>query len=179
MILNLFTWLNGALNANPFIALTAAFIWGVLSIILSPCHLASIPLIVGFIDGQGNISTKRAFSLSLLFALGIMITIAVIGFITGFMGRMLGDIGKWGNYFVALIFFAVGLYLLGIIPIQFLGKSPGVGVKRKGFLASFLLGLIFGIALGPCTFAYMAPILAVTFKIAATQFIYGLILLLA
>jgi len=178
MILNLFTWLNGALNANLLIALTAAYLWGVLSIILSPCHLASIPLIVGFIDGQGNISTKRAFGLSLLFALGIMITITVIGFITGIMGRMLGDIGRWGNYFVAMIFFIVGLYLLGIIPIQFLGKSPRAGVKRKGFLASFLLGLIFGIALGPCTFAYMAPILAVTFKIATTQFIYGLILLL-
>ncbi len=176
--LKLFTWLSGALDANPFIALTAAFFWGILSIILSPCHLASIPLIVGFIDGQGNIPTRRAFGLSLLFALGIMITIAVIGFITGLMGRMLGDIGKWGNYFVAAIFFIVGLYLLGVLPIQFLGKSCASNVKRKGFLASFLLGLVFGIALGPCTFAYMAPILAVTFKISVTRFFYGLILLL-
>jgi cytochrome c biogenesis protein CcdA len=43
-------------------------------------------------------------------------------------------------------------------------------MKRKGLLASFVLGLIFGVALGPCTFAYMAPMLAVTFKVAADQF---------
>jgi cytochrome c-type biogenesis protein len=54
-----------------------------------------------------------------------------------------------------------------------------VGVKRKGYLAAFILGLVFGIALGPCTFAYMAPMLAVTFKLAATHFVYGALLLLA
>ena len=52
-------------------------------------------------------------------------------------------------------------------------------MKRKGLLAAFILGLVFGIALGPCTFAYMAPMLAVTFKLAATNFLYGAALLLA
>jgi cytochrome c-type biogenesis protein len=52
-------------------------------------------------------------------------------------------------------------------------------MKRKGLLAAFLLGLIFGIALGPCTFAYMAPMLAVTFKLAKTAPLYGASLLLA
>jgi len=37
-------------------------------------------------------------------------------------------------------------------------------MQRKGLLAAFLLGLVFGIALGPCTFAYMAPMLAVAFR---------------
>jgi cytochrome c-type biogenesis protein len=45
-------------------------------------------------------------------------------------------------------------------------------------LAAFLLGLTFGIALGPCTFAYMAPILAVAFKTAASSLLYGALLLL-
>ena len=35
-----------------------------LSILLSLCHLASIPLIVGFIDQQGRISTNRTFLLN-------------------------------------------------------------------------------------------------------------------
>ena len=51
-------------------------------------------------------------------------------------------------------------------------------MKRKGFLAAFILGLVFGIALGPCTFAYMAPMLGVTFKLAASNMAYGLLLLL-
>ncbi len=180
MILELFTWLSGTLNNSAGIALGGAFIWGVLSILLSPCHLASIPLIVGFIDEQGRISTKRAFSLALLFSTGILITIGLIGLITGLLGRMLGDIGKWGNYFVAVIFIVVGLHLLGVIPLPFLEKGANASnFKRKGLLAAFILGLIFGVALGPCTFAYMAPMLGVVFNVASTKLLFAVSLILA
>ena len=174
----LFTTLSHAVEGAPLIALSAAVCWGILSIILSPCHLASIPLIVGFISGQGRVSTARAFWTATLFAVGILITIGVIGAITAAAGRMMGDVGRYGNYFVALIFFAVGLHLLGVIPMPWSGPGQ-VGMKRKGFLAAFILGLVFGVALGPCTFAYMAPMLAVTFKLAKTAPLYGASLLLA
>ena len=172
----LFTTLTHAVEGTPAIALTAAFVWGILSILLSPCHLASIPLIVGFIDEQGRISTKRAFIISTLFAVGILITIGAIGAVTAAVGRMMGDLGRYGNYFVALVFFAVGLHLLGVIPMPWSGPGQ-VAMKRKGMLAAFILGLVFGIALGPCTFAYMAPMLGVTFKLAATNLFYGVLLL--
>jgi len=173
----LFTNLTHAVESTPLIAICAAFIWGLLSILLSPCHLASIPLIVGFIDEQGRISTKRAFLISTLFAVGILVTIGIIGGITAAAGRMMGDVGRFGNYFVALIFFVVGLHLLGVIPMPWSGPGQ-VGMKKKGALAAFVLGLVFGIALGPCTFAYMAPMLGVTFKLAATNLFYGVLLLL-
>jgi cytochrome c-type biogenesis protein len=173
----LFTQLTRAVESTWFIAVAASFIWGILSILLSPCHLASIPLIVGFIDEQGKISTKRAFWISTLFAVGILITIGAIGTITAAAGRMMGDVGKYGNYFVALIFFVVGLHLLDVIPMTFSGLGQ-VGMKRKGMLAALILGLVFGIALGPCTFAYMAPMLGVTFKLASTNLFYGVLLLL-
>ncbi|NLC70745.1 MAG: cytochrome C biogenesis protein [Desulfuromonadaceae bacterium] len=162
----------------PVTALAAAAAWGVLSILLSPCHLASIPLIVGFIDGQGRISAFRAFVIATLFSVGILITIAVIGVVTAAAGRIMGDVGRYGNYFVAGIFFLVGLHLLGLIPMPWSGPGK-VGLERKGFLAAFLLGLIFGIALGPCTFAFMAPMLGMTFSLAADQPLYGGLLLLA
>jgi cytochrome c-type biogenesis protein len=38
---------------------------------------------------------------------------------------------------------------------------------------------MFGIGLGPCTFAYMAPVLGVVFQVAKTNIIYSVILLLA
>ncbi len=174
----LFTALSHAVEGSAAIALAASFVWGILSIILSPCHLASLPLIVGFISGQGRVSTARAGGIATLFAVGILITIAVIGAITAAAGRMMGDIGRWGNYFVAVIFFVVGLYLLGVIPMPWSGPSQ-VNMKRKGLLAAFILGLIFGIALGPCTFAYMAPMLGVTFNLSKTAPIYGASLLLA
>jgi cytochrome c-type biogenesis protein len=174
----LFTPLSHAVEGAPLIALGASVVWGILSIILSPCHLASLPLIVGFISGQGRVSTARAGGIATLFAVGILITIAVIGAITAAAGRMMGDIGRWGNYFVAVIFFVVGLYLLGVIPMPWSGPGQ-VNMKRKGLLAAFILGLVFGIALGPCTFAYMAPMLGVTFNLSKTAPVYGASLLLA
>lgn len=173
----LFTALSHAVEGSGGLALGAAFVWGILSILLSPCHLASIPLIVGFIDQQGQITTRRAFGISLLFAVGILITIAVIGAITAAAGRMMGDVGRFGNYFVAVIFFVVGLYLLDAIRLPMPGAAQP-GMQRKGMLAALILGLVFGIALGPCTFAYMAPMLAITFKLAATNLPYGILLLL-
>lgn len=177
MIEQLFTTLTHAVEGTPAIALGASFVWGILSIILSPCHLASIPLIVGFIDQQGQMTTRRAFGISTLFAVGILITIAGVGVVTAAAGRMMGDVGRYGNYFVALIFFLVGLVLLDVIPMPFSGPGQ-VQMKRKGMVAAFILGLVFGIALGPCTFAYMAPILGVAFKVATTRALYGALLLL-
>ncbi len=174
----LFTNLSHAVEGAPLLALGAAVVWGILSIVLSPCHLASLPLIVGFISGQGRVSTGRASGIATLFAVGILITIAAIGAITAAAGRMMGDIGPLGNYLVAAIFFVVGLHLLGVIPMPWSGPGQ-VGMKRKGLLAAFVLGLVFGVALGPCTFAFMAPMLGVTFKLAETSFVYGASLLLA
>jgi cytochrome c-type biogenesis protein len=173
----LFATLTHAAAGTPVIALAAAFAWGILSIVLSPCHLVSIPLIVGFIDEQGRISTRRAFLISTLFAVGILITIALIGAITAFAGRMTGDVGRFGNYLVAVVLFVVGLHLLDVIHLPFSGLGQ-VGMKRKGGLAALILGLVFGIALGPCTFAYMAPVLGITFNLAATNLPYGILLLL-
>ena len=178
MMDQLFTNLSHAVEGAPAVALVASMVWGVLSILLSPCHLASIPLIVGFISGQGRVSTRRALEIASLFAVGILITIAAIGAITAAAGRMMGDVGRWGNYFVAVIFFVVGLHLLGVIPMPWSGPGQ-VGMKRKGLLAAFLLGLIFGIALGPCTFAFMAPVLGVVFSAAKTSAVYAASLLLA
>ncbi len=175
-MIELFTVLTNAIGGTPIIAIGAAILWGILSIVLSPCHLSSIPLIIGFINGEEKVTTKRAFYISLLFSFGILITIIIIGIITSLMGRLMGDIGKWGNYLIGVILILIGIYLLDLLPL-FL-NAPILTYKKKGLLAALVLGLVFGIALGPCTFAYMAPILGIAFKIASTNFIYASILLL-
>ncbi len=174
----LFTTLTWAVEGNAGVAIAASFFWGVLSIVLSPCHLASIPLIIGFVDEQGRVSSRRAFCLSSLFAMGILITVGLIGAITASAGRMMGDVGPYGNYLVAAVFFLVGLHLLGVIEIPWWGRGS-VGTHLRGAPAAFFLGLAFGIALGPCTFAYMAPVLGVTFKLAGGNLAYGILLLAA
>jgi cytochrome c-type biogenesis protein len=168
MIETLFTWLTSALNEQFGIALVAALGWGVVSILLSPCHLSSIPLVVGYISSQGQQGMKRSYSLSLVFALGILITIGLIGAITASAGRMMGDVGVWGNIIVAGVFFVVGLYLMDIISLSWNGIVPRTSFVR-GWKGALLLGLIFGIGLGPCTFAYMAPVLGVVFSVSSTD----------
>lgn len=178
MIENIFNILSELLYSNFWLATFSAFAWGLLSIILSPCHLSSIPLIIGFLSSQGKISLGRTFLLSLTFALGILFTIAIIGIITLSAGRIMGDVGSVGNYLVAIVFFVVGLYLLDIIKLPWDGAKLS-GTKYKGLVAALILGLIFGIGLGPCTFAFMAPVLGVVFSVSSTDMVLAVSLLAA
>jgi len=174
----IFTSIYEAMSGATWIAVLSSFAWGVLSILLSPCHLSSIPLVVGFISSQGKISIGRTFKISFIFSLGILITIAFIGLITASLGRLMGDIGSIGNYLVAGIFFLVGIYLLDVIKLDW----NTIGLKQtaaKGLLAALILGLLFGLALGPCTFAYMAPVLGVVFQTAQTNYFLAVTFLLA
>ena len=76
-------------------------------------------------------TTPRAFWTATLFAVGILSTIAAIGAITAALGRMMGDVGRYGNYFVAVIFFVMGLHLVGVIPLSFAGAGPVGMVHRR------------------------------------------------
>lgn len=168
MLERIFTSLTMAMYESFEVALAASLAWGVLSILLSPCHLSSIPLIVGYIAKRTAGGAGRAFTLASLFAVGILVSIGVIGAATAALGRMLGDVGAWGNILVAGVFLAVGLYLLEVVGFDWGGirlKPPG----GKPWIGALVLGLVFGIGLGPCTFAYMAPVLGVAFSLGQTD----------
>ncbi|MBP7553055.1 MAG: cytochrome C biogenesis protein [Spirochaetes bacterium] len=180
MLESIFTFLTGILAKSWYLALIGSFLWGILSILLSPCHLSSIPLLIAFISGRGKITVKKAFVLSLAFSVGILITIGLIGLVTGLLGRMFGNIGAMGNIFtiiIALIFFVVGLNFLGIIPSPDFLKNGQPNVKGKGIVPAFLLGLIFGVVLGPCTFGFMAPVLGIVFGSAGKNLFFSIAVL--
>ncbi len=174
----LFTTLTDAMSGGVIIALLASAAWGALSILLSPCHLSSIPLVIGYISTQGMDGARRSTSISFVFAVGILISIAIIGIITASAGRMMGDVGPWGNIVVAMIFFVVGLYLMDILKLTWNGIIPQT-VLARGWKGPLLLGLVFGIGLGPCTFAFMAPVLALVFSVASSNPVQGLSLIAA
>lgn len=178
-MIELFTRLTGMLYAGAFLAILSSFIWGILSIILSPCHLASIPLLVGFINGTPNLDRRRSFTLSLVFSSGILLTIALIGIMTGAAGRILGDIGYIARVLPAILMIFFGLYLAEIVKLPFLNYAIKPAVYGKGHISSFLMGLVFGIALGPCTFAFLAPLLGIVFSTVNTDLIYSLSILAA
>ena len=178
MLEDLFTTLTLAMSDRFGIALAASFGWGMASILLSPCHLASIPLVVGYIVKQGPASARRSIGLSTTFAAGILITIALIGIVTAALGRMMGDVGMWGNLLVAAVFLIVGLYLMDIVKFSWntIALRP---VKGGPWIGALVLGLIFGVGLGPCTFAYLAPVLGVVFSVATTSMASAVLLIAA
>lgn len=174
----LFTALSHAVEGQPAVALAAAFAWGVASLLLSPCHLASIPLVVGFVNGQGPATSARGAAIAGLFSLGLLTTIGVIGGVTAAAGRLMGDVGPWANYVVAAVFFVVGLSLLDVLSLGW-SVPDSRRFRGRGLVAAMALGLVFGMALGPCTFAYMAPMLGVTFAVAGTRALFGMLLIAA
>lgn len=162
----IFNTINTLIAQQLVIAAIAAFLWGIISVIVSPCHLGGIPLICGYLMKRSD-NIKNAFFLSLLFSIGVFISILIIGAVTISLGRIFGDIGYFGDLAVGLLFILFGLYLLGIINLNWNGfqyKS-----KNINMLNVFLIGFVFGMGLGPCTFAYIAPIIGFTFKMSASD----------
>ena len=156
----IFDALSRMLLASVWVAVAGAFLWGIASILLSPCHLAGIPLVVGFIGRQKEAISRKAWLLSGLFALGTLVTIAIIGLVTALLGRILGDLGSFAKYIAAALFLFFGLYLLGVIPLPS-GSLATLQSWGNGSMRAFFLGLVFGAALGPCAFAFLAPIVGI------------------
>jgi cytochrome c-type biogenesis protein len=167
-----------ALSSSLLVALAAALVWGVFSVLLSPCHLGTIPLIVGMVgSNRGDGPRGRGALLAFSFAGGMLVAIAILGVVVASAGFAVQGYTAITNYVVAAVFLAAGLHLVGLLPIPL----PSLTVKggaRKGAWAAAGLGLVFGVGLSPCTFAFLAPILGMTFGSAATNPARGFSLLL-
>lgn len=87
--------LEAAPGSLPWLPLGAAFARGMLSLVLSPCHLAGIPLIVGFVSGRSRPALGRVFATAALFALGILVTLRGVGVLTAGAGRWRHVCGAW------------------------------------------------------------------------------------
>ncbi|RWU03464.1 cytochrome C biosynthesis protein [Pseudodesulfovibrio sp. S3] len=137
------------------------FLWGMVSVLFSPCHLASIPLIVGYVAGQDRlIEGRQATVYAAVFTSGLFITIAAIGVICSLLGRMLGDLGPYWTILVGAILLWVALDMLGVARCSLSGGLMSK-LKVKGMPGAFILGLAYGALSGSCTFGFIAPILAI------------------
>jgi cytochrome c-type biogenesis protein len=143
------------------LAALGCFLWGVVSVLFSPCHLASIPLIVGYVAGQDRLVEGRQAALYAgLFTFGLFLTISAIGVICALLGRMLGDVGPYWTIVVGLILLWVAMDMLGVAQCSLGGNLMG-RFKLRGMGGAFVLGLAYGVLSGSCTFGFIAPILAV------------------
>ncbi|MBI5582436.1 MAG: sulfite exporter TauE/SafE family protein [Deltaproteobacteria bacterium] len=157
----IFLTINEWLAGGSVIAFLGAFLWGMVSVLFSPCHLASIPLIVAYVGGQERLlRTRQAGYYSAAFTGGLFITIALIGVVSALLGRMLGDIGNYWQILVGLILIWVALGMLGVEKCSYSSRLLQV-LNLKGLLGALVLGLAYGVLSGSCTFGFIAPILAV------------------
>lgn len=153
--------INQWLTAGSAVAMAGAFLWGMVSVLFSPCHLASIPLIVAYVGGQETIvHPRRAAGYAVSFSLGLFITIAAVGIICTLLGRMMGDVGIWLQVFVGGVLLWVALGMLGVQACSMSG-SLLYRLKFRGIIGAFGLGLGYGLLSGSCTFGFIAPILAI------------------
>jgi len=156
-----FLAVNEWIAGGTAIAALGCFLWGMISVLFSPCHLASIPLIVAYVAGQERaLKPRQAGYYSVAFTLGLFITIAMIGIICALLGRMLGDVGNYWQVPVGLILVWVALGMLGVEKCSMSGSLLH-HLNLKGIFGAFALGLSYGVLSGSCTFGFIAPILAI------------------
>ncbi len=155
--------LSQSLTENPLLAYLGVFLGGILSS-SSPCVLATIPLVIGYVGGYSEGDRRKALLYSLTFILGLSLTFTVLGAIASVIGGLFGMISRTWYFIVGGIAVVIGLHLVGLfewslpIPVHF---RP----KQRGLLGAFLLGLVFGIISSPCA----TPILALILTFVATK----------
>ena len=158
---------------NHSLAFLAVFVGGLISA-ASPCVLAAIPLIIGYVGGYSEGSKKKAAFYSLVFVLGLSITFTVLGAAASAMGSFLSFAGQWLYIGLAAIAVVMGLQLMGFvnIPLPFQKTRQ---VKSRGLWGAFLLGLLTGTVSSHCA----TPVLAVILAYVSTQgdILYGGLLL--
>ncbi|MBI5633840.1 MAG: sulfite exporter TauE/SafE family protein [Nitrospirae bacterium] len=145
------------------LAFVAVFFGGLISA-ASPCVLAAIPLIIGYVGGYSEGNRKKAALFSLVFVLGLSITFTLLGVAASIMGQFLGFMGKWLYIGLAVVAILMGLRLMGVISIP-LPFQKTRAVKARGLLGAFLLGMLTGSVSSPCA----TPVLAVILTYVSTQ----------
>jgi cytochrome c-type biogenesis protein len=157
--------LGDIIQTQGWMAFPFCFLGGIISS-ASPCVLAMIPLIIGFVGGYAEGSQKKALQYSLMFTLGLTVTFTILGIIAGALGRLFGDIGLFWYYILPPVAILLGLYLLLADRLNLnIGLPQRFMPKKKALLGAFLIGLFFGIIASPCA----TPVLGVVLTYAATR----------
>jgi cytochrome c-type biogenesis protein len=157
----------------PLLAFGAVFLAGVISS-ASPCVLATIPLVIGFVGGYADGDRKKAFLYSVAFVLGLSITFTAFGAAAGLLGTMFGTLGGWWYVAAGTVALVMGGQMMGLYEIRFPVRRD-YRPKQGGIIGSFLLGLFFGVVSSPCA----TPVLVVILTLVATkrEVLYGVALL--
>jgi cytochrome c biogenesis protein CcdA len=168
--------LGQVMQTRPVLGYGAAYVGGVIAT-ASPCILASIPLVIGFVGGYAEGRKQQAFFYSVTFVVGLALVMSILGAMAAMMGTMFGQVGVYWYFVVAVILMVMGLQLSGVIHLKLGGVSQKFLPQRTGLIGALILGALFGLVLSPCA----SPVLAVILTLAAVkgEVAYGSTLLFA
>ena len=145
-----------------------AFLWGVASVLLSPCGISLVPLVVGYVANTDNPSHFRAFRISCAFCVGIIINLSLVAFVTSGIGMLLGGYERFLTLITAGVFIVMGLQIMGVIRLKFLAFGSRVkGTESQDMKGAVVLGILSGLAIGPCNIAYVSPVLSLAMSEAS------------
>ena len=166
--------LSEVIKNNFWIAPIISLIAGILTS-FTPCSLSSVPLVIGYVGGTDSKEPRKAFRLSLVFALGSAVTFTSLGVIATMFGKMFRFTGNWWYLVLAILLIIMVLQLWEIINIipqnNLLTKN-----KKRGFIGAFIAGILAGLFSSPCS----TPVLIVLLAIVSAKgsLLYGILLLL-
>jgi len=162
--------------ANESISYAVAFTAGFLTF-LSPCLLPIIPSFIAYITGislgdlndpvKKSAAKARSIIHSLLFITGFSLVFILFGLTATFIGKALFHYQKVIQIAGGMLITLFGLYLIGILKLDFLGKEAKIRFKSAGAscLGSFIVGVTFAAAWTPCA----GPILGSILLLAGTK----------
>ncbi|MDZ7960590.1 MAG: cytochrome c biogenesis protein CcdA [Aulosira sp. DedQUE10] len=169
---------SNQLGHLSLVSIGIIFVAGLLTS-LTPCMLSMLPITIGYIGGYEAKSRLQAAAQSTWFALGLATTLAGLGIIAAFVGKVYGQVGIGLPIIVSIIAIIMGLNLLEALPLQFpsLGETKWISQDLPPGVRSYLIGLTFGLVASPCSTPVLASLLG---WVANTQdFILGAVLLIA
>jgi len=161
-----------------FVSFGIIFIAGLLTS-LTPCMLSMLPITIGYIGGYEAKSRVQAAAQSTWFSLGLATTLAALGIVAAFVGKVYGQVGIGLPIIVSIIAILMGLNLLEALPIQLpsVDGMQWISPDLPEGVRSYLLGLTFGLVASPCSTPVLATLLA--WVSTSQDLILGGLLLLA
>ncbi len=163
------------IQTDPWLAFAAVFAGGVLTA-ASPCLLATVPLVIGFVGGHDALAGwKRSLGFSLVFVFGLAVSFTIMGVAAVSLGQLFGDVGDFWPWLTAAVCFAMAAHLWDLWTFSVPQSLARYRPRHAGVVGAFTLGLLFGLVSAPCA----APILVVVLTYIASQgnLPYGLALL--
>lgn len=163
------TTIQNSLWLAPVLALVA----GVLTSI-TPCSLSTIPLVVGYVGGTTT-EPKKAFKLSLTFALGSALTFTLLGVVASLAGNLIGSSSKWWYLILGVLMVLMALQtweIFEIIPSSYLMSKN----TKRGYVGAFIAGILGGVFSSPCATPVLIALLAIV--AGRGSIVWGSVLLL-